>query len=206
MPTLLRVDASSRPQGSHSRDLADFFVQQWTQANPQGEIIVRDLVREPIPHISEITIAGFYTPHAERDETLAGAIELSDRLIGEITAADVLLIDTPMYNFSIPSALKAWIDQVVRMGETFAFSPEDGFTGLVTGKQAFVVTATGAEFSNEALRPMDFMTPYLTALLGFLGLTEVQLLCVEGTTTDPEVFERSKLAAHRTITQLWSES
>jgi FMN-dependent NADH-azoreductase len=206
MPTLLRIDASSRLNGSHSRELADFFVQHWTQANPQGEVVVRDLVCDPIPHIADTTIAAFYTPKEDLDETLTQATALSDRLIGEVMAADVLLIDTPMYNFSMPSALKAWIDQVVRIGETFSYSPEVGFSGLIEGKQAFIVTATGAEFSNEALRPMDFLTPYLLALLGFLGLNDVQRLSLEGTTTDPEVLERSKLAAHQTITQMWSKS
>jgi FMN-dependent NADH-azoreductase len=204
MSKLLRVDASSRLADSHSRALADQFVERWRKTHPGGEVVIRDLVQEPLPHIANDTISGFYTPKADHDPIMRQATELSDRLIAEIKTADMLLIDTPMYNFSIPSALKAWIDQVVRIGETFAFSPENGFEGLVKGKPAYVITATGAAFSNEALRPMDFLTPYLTALLGFLGITDLHLFTLEGTTVDETAFISSKQDAEQAISQLWA--
>jgi FMN-dependent NADH-azoreductase len=205
MATLLRIDASSQLEGSHSRELGDFFVQQWSQAHPAGRILVRDLVREPIGHITANTINGFHTPKREIDSTMRQATALSDRLIGELMQADLLLIDTPMYNFSIPSALKAWIDQIVRIGVTFNYSPENGFSGLIKNKQAFLVTASGAVFSNEPMQSMDFVTPYLTTLLAFLGIEDVKLLTLEGTTTDPLKLQLSKQTAKNCITKMWGE-
>lgn len=204
MPTLLRIDASSRLVESHTRRLADQFVARWLEAHPCGEVVVRDLVQDPVPPIHADTITGFYTPRAEHSETLRRETAVSDQLIGELCSADELLIDTPMYNFTVPSALKAWIDQVVRIGETFSFSSEAGFKGLVDGKTVYVITATGAEFSSPAMQPMDFLTPYLKMLLGFLGMTEVTFLALEGTTTDEARFSHSQQAAAQTIEQLWS--
>lgn len=204
MPKLLRIDASSRLNDSHSRNLADRLVKRWALAHPQGEIVLRDLVREPIPHISDETIGAFYTPKTDHTENQRQATALSDTLIAEIQSADLIVLDTPMYNFSLPSALKAWIDQIVRIGETFSFSPDKGFAGLLQDKPVFVITATGAAFSNEALKPMDFLTPYLTTLLSFLGLSNIQVLTLEGTTIDETAFQQSQEAAEKAIDQLWS--
>jgi len=117
-------------------------------------------------------------------------------------ATETLLINTPMYNFSVPSALKAWIDQIVRSGETFSFSPETGFEGLVINKRAYVITATGAVFSNEGMEALDFLTPYLKSLLSFLGFTEIEFFTVEGTTTDESALKNSKEIAQNKIINL----
>lgn len=202
MTRILRVDASSRTDDSHSRQLADQFLDRWCQAHPDDQVVVRDLVRCPVPHIAQTTIAGFYTPTDQFTDQLKEATALSDELIGELKAADVVLISTPMYNFTVPSALKAWIDHVVRMGHTFSFSPESGFAGLLQGKRAVVVTATGAAFSNEALQPMDFLTPYLRTVLGFLGFQSVDVITVEGTTIDEAALQRSVAAARAQIERM----
>src|ERR1700756_5285677 len=118
MPSLLRIDASSRLSGSHSRALADALEAAWS--------------------------AGFYTPPASLDERLKRAVALSDELIDELNAAETVLIATPMYNFSVPSALKSWIDQVVRINRTFSYDGKK-FTGLVEAKRVVVVAAFGAE-------------------------------------------------------------
>jgi len=201
MKTLLRIDASSRTRGSHSRALADFFQQKWQNANPGNEIVLRDLIKDPIPHIGEATIAGYYTPKDEHDDTLKTATALSDQLIDELKSADTLLISTPMYNFSVPSALKAYIDQIVRIGHTFGFDQEKGFYGLVEGKKAFVVTAIGAVYAG-ALAELNFLEPYLKTLLGFLGITEVEVVSLEGTTTDASALARGKQAAMEKIETL----
>lgn len=202
MTMLLRIDASSRRHDSHSRSMADYFVERWFAAHPDDEIIVRDLVTQPIPHINADTINGFYTPEIEHDERLKRATALSDELIAELKAADVILINTPMYNFSVPSALKAWIDQVVRIGDTFSYTTEAGFSGLVSDKQAYVITAMGAVFSNASMRPMDFMTPYIQTLLGFIGITNVEIIALEGTSTDAVAFESSQQVAREQITSV----
>ncbi|VAW65026.1 FMN-dependent NADH-azoreductase, partial [hydrothermal vent metagenome] len=113
-----------------------------------------------------------------------------------------LLIATPMYNFSIPSSLKAWIDQIVRIGKTFSFSPDTGFEGLVKNKRAYVLTATGAVFSNDGMQELDFLSPYLKSLLSFLGFTDIELLTIEGTTTDEPALKQSKEIAQNKITRL----
>lgn len=202
MTRILRVDASSRTDDSHSRRLADRFLDHWLQSHPDDELVVRDLVRYPVPHIAQATIAGFYTPAEQLSDDLKQAIALSDELITELKAADLLLISSPMYNFTLPSALKAWIDQVVRIGHTFSFSPESGFAGLLTGKRAVLVTATGSAFSNEAMRPLDFLTPYLKTLFGFLGFQAVDVITLEGTTIDEAAFTRSQAAAQAQIKRL----
>lgn len=199
MSKLLRLDASSRASGSHSREMADFFQQAWFKAHPGDEIVVRDLAAHPLPHIAEQTIAGFFIPGEQHDDTLKASTALSDELIKELLAADVLIISTPMYNFSLPSALKAYIDQVVRINHTFAIDPEKGYQGLVTGKRAYIFTAYGAVFSNEAMAAYDFCTPYLKFLLGFLGITASEFFPVEGTNRDEAALASSKQAAKERI-------
>jgi FMN-dependent NADH-azoreductase len=202
MTRILRIDASSRAEDSHSRQFADRFLESWFQIHPNDELVVRDLARHPVPHIAAATIAGFYTPPEAFTDEARLSTALSDELIAELRAADLLLISTPMYNFSLPSALKAWIDQVVRIGHTFSFSPESGFTGLLSGKRAIIVTASGAAFSSEAMRPMNFLAPYLKTLLGFLGFREVEVISLEGTTIDAAALERSQAAAQAQIARL----
>lgn len=202
MTRILRIDASSRTDDSHSRQLASRFLDRWLQTHPDDELVVRDLVRYPVPHIADTTIAGFYTPAEQLSDDLKKATALSDELITELKAADLVLISTPMYNFALPSSLKAWIDHVVRIGHTFSFSPENGFAGLLADKRAVIVTASGAAFSNEAMQPMDFLTPYLKTLLGFLGFQKVDVIIVEGTTIDEVAFTRSQADAQAQIERL----
>jgi FMN-dependent NADH-azoreductase len=202
MTRILRIDASSRTDDSYSRQLASQFLDRWLQTHPDDELVVRDLVRYPVPHIADTTIAGFYAPAEQFSDDLKQATALSDELIAELKAADLVLISTPMYNFALPSALKAWIDHVVRIGHTFSFSSENGFAGLLAGKRAVIVTATGAAFSNEAMQPMDFLTPYLNTLLGFLGFQKVDVITVEGTTIDEGAHTRSQAAAQAQIERL----
>jgi FMN-dependent NADH-azoreductase len=185
MKTILRVDASSRTAGSQSRALGDYFENTWVKRNAADRFVHRDTAENPIPHIASQTIAGFYTPEEKFSRELRTATALSDRLIGELRAADILLLTVPIYNFSIPSALKAWIDQIVRIGHTFAYDGKN-FTGLVTGKRAYVICAYGAGgyLGNGPLAGYDFLKPYLTLLLSFLGIQDIHFFAVEGTTLD----------------------
>jgi FMN-dependent NADH-azoreductase len=183
MPTLLRIDASSRLTGSHSRALAEAFEAAWSARFPGGTILRRDLATNPIAHIHETTIAGFYTPPENLDDKLKGAVALSDELIGELNAADTVLIATPMYNFAVPSALKSWIDQVVRINRTFSYDGKN-FTGLVKARRVVVVAAFGAGGYGDAMAAADFVTPYLKFLFGFLGVSDVTVIPAEATTAD----------------------
>ena len=182
MKTLLRIDSSARVAGSRSRHLGDALETRWRAATPGGAVVRRDLAVDPVPHIDVTTIAGFFTPADQVTDEMRAATALSDRLIGEVEAADALLITAPMYNFGLPSALKAWIDHVVRIRRTVAY---DGatFRGLVTGKAAYVALAYGAASYEPggALAPFDYAKPYLTHVLGFIGFREIEVVGVEGT-------------------------
>lgn len=183
-PILLRIDASARQQGSTSRQLADDFERAWRQRHPLGIVRRRDLAVQAPAHITAHTIEGFYAPAEAMTPTLREATALSDELIAELKSAHTLLIAAPIYNFSIPSALKAWIDQIVRIGHTFGFDGQQ-FTGLVTGPRAVLALAYGAGGYQGPLSAMDHLKPYLTQLLGFLGIQHIDVLSAEGTTTDP---------------------
>lgn len=181
--TLVRIDASARSEGSFSRRLADATQIAWQKAHPEGIVIHRDLALEPLPHIHSLTIQGYYTPSDAMTLELREATALSDTLIAEIKGAHTILISSPIYNFSVPSSLKAWIDQIVRIGHTFDYE-EGQFSGLVHGPRAVLALSYGAGGYQGPLAQMDHLRPYLSALLGFIGIADVQVLNVEATTGD----------------------
>lgn len=185
MTQILRIDSSSRLQGSHSRGLADYFQSTWINRYPDDEIVIRDLVKTPIPHISDVTIAGYYTPTEKQTEAMKIATKLSDKLISELQSSDILLLSVPMYNFSVPSALKAWIDQIVRINRTFAYDGTN-FSGLVTVKRVYVICAYGASgYTNDGpFSAFNFLQPYLTSLFSFLGIPEIEFFNIQATTSD----------------------
>ena len=206
---ILRIDSSSRPspaglpgesEGSYSRDLADHLVDHLRDQHPDAEVIVRDVAANPVPHIADMTIRGYYTPPEAMTDALRGATRLSDELIAELKAADSVVISAPIYNFAIPSALKAWIDHIVRIGRTFAY--EDGaFSGLVDDKPVYVALSYGAAGYGEdgPLQEFDFLKPYLTMILNFIGLNSVEFFAIEATTSDAETVAAGRRNALRHI-------
>ncbi len=199
---LLRIDASSRIAQSDSRNIADTFVAGFTKKHPTTKVIVRDVVQQPIPHIQQETITGFYTLAEAITETLTEATHLSDVLINELVTSDVLLISTPMYNFGPPSALKAWIDQIVRINSTFGVAPDNSFYGMVDNVKAYIITSAGAVYSNQPMQAYDFLSSYLTTVLGLIGISDVTHIPLEGATLDPVTFEASKNKAYSIIKNL----
>jgi FMN-dependent NADH-azoreductase len=204
MTTILRIDSSSRLDGSQSRLIGNSLEKALVGSLPGATVSRRDLGATPVEHIRNQTIAGFYTSAEAMTADLRQATALSDAVIGEVKAADILLITTPMYNFSIPSALKAWIDQLVRIGQTFAYDGKS-FTGLLPGKKAYVVVAYGAGgyTNNGPFAAADFVQPYLRFLLGFLGITDVTFVTVESTTGDPDTVARELKKADDQIAALF---
>lgn len=202
-PTLLRIDASARTEGSYSRHLADQVQAHWQVQFPHGRVMRRDLTADPIPHIVNATIQGFYSLAGQMTPELLAATARSDELIVELKAAHTVLISAPIYNFSTPSSLKAWIDQVVRIGQTFAY--ENGqFRGLVTGPRAVLALAYGAGGYQGPLAAMDHLRPYLTSLMGFLGIADVRVVSVEATTADTATVGKNVQAAGREIANLFT--
>jgi FMN-dependent NADH-azoreductase len=165
--TLLRIDASARTEGSTSRALADRIAEKLAPRRT----ITRDLA-QGLPLIDSGWIAANFTPEAERAEEHRATLALSDALIAELQEADTLLIGVPIYNFGVPSALKAWIDMIARAGVTFRYT-EAGPEGLLEGKRAVLAVASGGTEVDSAV---DFATPYLRQVLGFIGITDVQVV------------------------------
>ena len=200
---LLRIDTSTRIQDSHSRKVAQEFQEQWQAKNPTGTVIKRDLAQNPIPHLSDLTIQGFYTPEEAKTSEIKQALLLSDELIAEIKAADTVVISLPMYNFGIPSSLKAYIDHVSRVNQTFEITEQGEFKPLIsTVKRLVLITSAGAVFSSPQMQPMDYMTPYLKTIFGFLGISNIDVLTIEGSSMDQTVFEASKQKASSRIMEI----
>ncbi|KPB01726.1 FMN-dependent NADH-azoreductase [Ahrensia marina] len=174
MPTLLSIQSSARHENSHSRDLSKELI---AKLNKQGEFDVkeRDLA-ETIPHISEKWLGANWTPKDDRNDEQKAHLALSDTLIEQLKAADVLVFGAPIYNFSVPAALKAWIDMVCRAGDTFRYT-ENGPEGLLKGKKAYIVIASGGVPVDSAY---DYATPYLRQVLGFIGITDVEIIAADG--------------------------
>lgn len=168
--TILRIDASMRREGSVSRDLTDTLINQISDADTR--VITRDLLDNPPGFVNEAWIGANFTDPAERTDDQKAALAASDALIAEVRAADTLVIGVPLYNFSVPGALKAWIDMIARARETFRYT-ENGPVGLLEGKKAYlVVTSGGVPVGSD----MDFATGYMRHVMGFIGITDVTVI------------------------------
>ena len=174
--TLLHIDSSARLSGSTSRELTARIVEKLG-----GEVIRRDL-STPLPLIDETWVNANFTPAEKRTEAQSAALSLSDTLIEEIRAADVLVIGVPIYNFGVPTTLKAWVDQVARAGVTFRYT-ENGPEGLLHGKRAILAVASGG---TEAGSDIDFASRYMRHVLGFIGITDVQIVTADQMMVDAD--------------------
>lgn len=162
--------------------------------NPGSGLVVRDVGQNPPPHVGLDFIAGIYAAPEQRTPAQAKSLALSDALIDELFAADTIVVAVPMHNFGVPSTLKAWIDHVSRAGRTFSFGA-NGPQGLLKGKHAILVLASGGVYSNGQMKAFDFTEPYLRAVLGFLGITDVDVVRVEGVATSAVAAEKALATA-----------
>lgn len=176
MSHLLQINSSVFSQGGQSSQLAGLYVENWSKTHPGATITVRDLAADPAPHLDGARVGAFFTPADQRSPEQQEVIAYSDRLIAEIMAADTIVIAVPMYNFSIPSTLKAYFDHIARAGVTFRYT-EAGAVGLVTGKKVVVFATRGGHYANTA---NDSQTPLIRQFLGFLGMTDVSFVYAEG--------------------------
>lgn len=179
MATVLHINSSVRQNGSLSRQLGAEFVAKWQAANPSGTVVTRDLAASPVPHLTEQMMGAYFTPAEQRNADQAHTIKTSDALVDELLAADTIVIGAPMYNFSVTSGLKAWIDHVARAGRTFKYGA-NGPEGLVHGKKVIVFVASGGVYSEGPAAAYDHVTTYLRSVLGFLGMTDVTFVVAEG--------------------------
>jgi len=177
---ILHIDSSPRSERSHSRQLTHSFVGELKASQPGASVVYHDLGHQPVPPVNETWIAAAFSDPATHSPEMAQAIALSNQLVDELLASDVIVIGAPMYNFSIPSTLKAYIDQIVRAGRTFNLANHQGLT---TGKKLFVLTSRGASGygSGEQMEAMNFQDPYLKTIFGFIGITDVTFVHDEKT-------------------------
>ncbi|MDB5990244.1 MAG: FMN-dependent NADH-azoreductase [Herbaspirillum sp.] len=200
MSTILHLNTSIRSSGSHSRTLSGEFLGKLA-AQGKDVVIERDLAGQPVPHLDEATMGAFFTPADKRSPAQNQALELSDTLIAEVQAADSIVIGAPMYNFSISSGFKAWIDHVARAGVTFKYT-EKGPVGLLQGKKVYVFTARGGVYSHGPAVSMDFHETYLRAVLGFLGLSDITFVHTEGLGMGEEAVNRAVAQTRSTVAEL----
>jgi len=184
--TILKINASSRRNGSISRQLTERLTDRFLRQDANTEVLSRDLANA-LPAVSEGWIGANFTPADQRSDEQELLLALSDELVNELRAADVLLIGLPIYNFGVPAALKSWIDLVCRAGETFKYT-EQGPQGLLTGKRAIVTVASGGVPVGS---PMDHATSYLTQVLGFIGITDVTYVSATGLAMHPDAAVKS---------------
>ncbi|MGR3562814.1 MAG: FMN-dependent NADH-azoreductase [Heliomarina sp.] len=176
--SILRIDSSASGAGSVTRKLTDKVIEKLAP----DTVSIRDLAAEPLPHIDPTWVAARVTPAEDRDEAAKASLILSDALVAEIQAADTLVIGVPIYNFSVPSSLKAWIDLIARVGVTFRYT-ENGPEGLLTGKKAILAVASGGVPVGS---PVDHATTYLKTVLGFVGITDVTIVAADQLAIDAD--------------------
>jgi FMN-dependent NADH-azoreductase len=173
MPSLLAIEVSPRREFSTSRKLTALFIEKWKAAHPGAAVVVRDLIRTPPPFVDLAWIGGAFTPREQHSRESAAAIKVSDDLVAELRAADHIVIGTPMFNFSIPAVLKAYIDQIVRVGVTV--SPNN--IGLLTGKKATIILASGGDFTpGSPVEKYNQASGYLRQVLAWIGINDVEII------------------------------
>ena len=202
MHRLLFVTSSLFGEASKSRLIGAEFVESWLRAHPGTTVVERVLSADTMPHLTQATLAAVATPAESRTAAQQAVAAFADALIEELEVADVIVIAAPMYNFSISSTLKAWIDHIARAGRTFRYTA-NGPEGLLRGKAVFVTTARGGIYrADSPAAALDFQEPYLRALLGFLGLTDVTFVHAEGLNINPDAAARGLAEARRIVAEL----
>jgi FMN-dependent NADH-azoreductase len=208
MATLLKLDSSPMGDRSISRKLTAKFAEIWLKTHPEGKVIERDLTTLNLPVVNAFWVGAAYTPESDRTAAQTKALAASDSLINDLEQADEYVFGVPMHNFSIPSTLKLWIDQIVRAGKTFSYGAT-GPKGLLTAKKATLLLASGGEYGKgSAMASFDFVTPYLQKVLGFIGIADVTIIAASGTAQlmsgklDPQTFlapSLEKVHAHASL-------
>jgi FMN-dependent NADH-azoreductase len=199
MTTLLQINASLNHDNGQSSQLANQFVAAFQERRPEAKIVVRNVAAaDPVPHLNAERFGAFITKPEERSAAQRAVVAYSDILIDELTQADVIVLGLPMYNFGVPSQLKAYFDHIARAGVTFKYT-EKGPAGLLTGKKVFVFAARGGVYAGT---PMDTQTSYVRDFLRFLGMTEVEFVYAEGLAISAESKEAGLAKAVAEIARL----
>jgi FMN-dependent NADH-azoreductase len=196
--TLLQINASIFSNQGQSTRLADEFVAAWRASNPGAEVVVRNLAEETVPHLDAERFGAFLAKPGERSFEQQAVVAYSEALIDELNRADVLVLGLPMYNFGVPSTLKAYIDHIARAGATFKYT-DKGPVGLLTGKKAYVFATRGGLYAGT---PLDTQTAYVRDMLRFLGIDDVEFVYAEGLAINAEQKAAALSKAQRAIERL----
>ena len=198
MKTLLQINTSLFSGNGQSSRLAGQFVAAWREANQGATVVVRDLARDPVPHLDGERFSAFTAKPEERSNAQQAVIDYSDALIGELERADVIVLGLPMYNFGLPSQLKAYFDHIARAGRTFRDTAK-GSEGLLKGKKAYVFAARGGLYEGT---PADTQTPYVRDFLRFIGIEDVEFVYAEGLAISEDSRNASLERAQRAVARL----
>lgn len=198
MTKLLQLNSSLFSGGGESSRLADQFVKAWLAANPGTEVTVRDLSQDAVPHLDAVTFQAFLAEAGMRTPEQEAAVALSDALVEELRRADIIVLGLPMYNFGIPSTLKAYFDHIARAGITFRYT-DAGPEGLLTGKRAIILATRGGQYAGT---PLDSQTNYVRDFLRFVGITDVEFIYAEGLAMGDTTRELSRTEAEKHIAAL----
>ena len=198
MKTLLQLNTSMFADGGQSTQLAERFVAGWRKANAGAKLVVRDIGREPVPHLTAERFGAFLSKPEDRTDEQRAIAAFSDALIDELKRADVVVIGLPMYNFGVPSSLKAYFDHVARAGVTFRYTAK-GPEGLLTGKRAYVFAARGGAYAGTAL---DTQSAYVRDFLRFIGIDNVEFVYAEGLNMGADRKESALSIAHGAIDRI----
>jgi FMN-dependent NADH-azoreductase len=202
---LLHVDSSALGDGSVSRQLTRAVVAGWRAAHPDLEVVYRDLAADAPPHLSPALVAAMFGKPEALSPAQRADLALSEALVAEFLAADAVVIGAPMYNFSVPSQLKAWIDRIAQKGRTFAYG-DKGPVGLAGGKRAIIASSRGGLYAAGAAQAMDFQEAYLRSVLAFFGVTDVTVVRAEGVNLGPDARAQALAAAQAQAAALFRQA
>ena len=198
MSTLLKINASLFSSHGQSSQLTERFVAAWQESHAGASVVTRDLAAEPVPHLDGARFMSFLAKPEERTAEQQAVVAYSDALIDELKRADVVVIGLPMYNFGVPSTLKAYFDHIARAGVTFKYTAT-GPEGLLTGKKAYILAARGGMYAGT---PKDSQTTYVRDFLAFLGITDVEFVYAEGLNMGDDSKSAALAAAHGQLAEL----
>lgn len=198
MTTLLQLNASLFSGNGQSSRLSNAYVAAWREAHPDGRVLARDLASDPVPHLDAQRFGAFLAKPEERSPEQQAVVDASDALIDELRAADVIVLGLPMYNFGVPSTLKAYFDHVARVGVTFRYT-ENGPVGLLTGKKVIVFAARGGQYAGTAT---DTQSAYVRDFLRFIGFDDVEFVYAEGLAMGEESRNAGLAKAEKAIGRL----
>lgn len=198
MPTLLQINTSLFSENGQSSQLGRHFVAAWQARNPDGHVVVRDLARDPIPHLDAARVGALFSQPETRTPAQQAILDQADALLAELEAADVVVLGLPLYNFGIPSTLKAYFDHIARAGVSFRYTA-NGPEGLLRDRKVYILAARGGYYKDT---PADTQTPFVVQFLNFIGIRDIEFVYAEGLNVSAEAKDQALARARQNVERL----